>query len=74
MAKQKAPSPPSIERLDPALDKLLAPDAKIEILAEGYEWSEGPIWVKNGGFLRVLRRPEEHRPPVEAGRGREAVR
>jgi len=31
--KQKAPS---IERLDPALDKLLAPDAKIEILAEGY--------------------------------------
>ncbi len=47
-AKQKAPS---IERLDPALDKLLAPDAKIEILAEGYEWSEGPIWVKNGGFL-----------------------
>ena len=49
-AKQKA-QPPSIERLDPALDKLLAPDAKIEILAEGYEWSEGPIWVKNGGFL-----------------------
>src|SRR4029450_2301254 len=47
-AKQKAPS---IERLDPALDKLLAQDAKIEILAEGYEWAEGPIWVKNGAFL-----------------------
>jgi gluconolactonase len=46
--KQK---PPTIERLDPALDRLLAPDAKIEILAEGYEWSEGPIWVKNGGFV-----------------------
>jgi gluconolactonase len=40
-----------IERLDPALDRLLAPDAKIEIIAEGYEWSEGPIWVKAGGFL-----------------------
>ena len=51
LAKQKPPTPPGIERLDPALDKLLAPDAKIEILAEGYEWSEGPIWVKNGGFL-----------------------
>ena len=28
-----------IERLDPALDKLIAPDAKIEKLAEGYEWA-----------------------------------
>jgi gluconolactonase len=42
---------PTIERLDPALDRLIAPDAKVEILAEGYDWSEGPVWVKNGGFL-----------------------
>jgi gluconolactonase len=33
-----------IERLDPALDGLLAPDAKIEKLAEGFRWSEGPSW------------------------------
>ena len=25
---------PTIERLDPALDRLIAPDAKVEILAE----------------------------------------
>ncbi|HYE30712.1 MAG TPA: SMP-30/gluconolactonase/LRE family protein [Methylomirabilota bacterium] len=36
----------SIERLDPALDALLAPDAKLEKLAEGFEWSEGPVWDK----------------------------
>ena len=42
---------PKIERLHPALDRLIAPDAKIEILAQGYDWSEGPVWVKNGGFL-----------------------
>ncbi|HEX2443179.1 MAG TPA: SMP-30/gluconolactonase/LRE family protein [Vicinamibacterales bacterium] len=43
---------PRIERLDPALDKLIAPDAKIETLAEGYDWSEGPVWVKeDGGYL-----------------------
>ena len=42
---------PGIERLDPALDELIAPDAKVEILAEGYDWSEGPIWVKDGGYL-----------------------
>jgi gluconolactonase len=40
-----------IERLDPALDRLIAPDAQIEILAKGYDWSEGPVWVKDGGFL-----------------------
>ena len=38
-----------IERLDPALDKLIAPDAKIERLAEGYNWAEGPVWVPTGG-------------------------
>jgi gluconolactonase len=42
---------PRIERLDPALDRLIASDAKIETLGEGYDWTEGPVWVKNGGFL-----------------------
>ena len=42
---------PRVERLDPALDRLIAPDAKIETLAEGYAWVEGPVWVKDGGFL-----------------------
>ena len=35
----------SIERLDASLDKLIAPDAKIEILADGFDWSEGPLWL-----------------------------
>jgi gluconolactonase len=38
----------TIERLDPALDKLIAPDAKIEVLASGFNWSEGPVWRENG--------------------------
>jgi gluconolactonase len=45
------PSFGSIERLDPALDKLLPADAKLENLAEGFEWIEGPVWVKKGGYL-----------------------
>mgnify|MGYP001948088081 FL=1 len=40
-----------IVRLDPALDKLLDPEARIEVLASGFEWTEGPVWVKNGGYL-----------------------
>jgi gluconolactonase len=45
------PSNMSIERLDPALDRLIDPNAKIEVIGQGYIWSEGPVWVKNGGYL-----------------------
>ncbi|MEO7414350.1 MAG: SMP-30/gluconolactonase/LRE family protein [Opitutaceae bacterium] len=37
-----------IERLDPAFDKLIAPNAQIEKLAEGFRWSEGPTWYDGG--------------------------
>ena len=53
-AIQKPADPPTgmrIERLDPALDRLIAPDAKIEVLAEGHDWTEGPVWIKKGGYL-----------------------
>jgi gluconolactonase len=40
----------SIERLDPALDALIAPGAKIEVLASGFNWSEGPVW-RDGGLV-----------------------
>jgi gluconolactonase len=35
-----------IVRLDPRLDNLLSADTKIEVLATGFVWSEGPAWVK----------------------------
>jgi gluconolactonase len=41
----------SIERQEKAIDDLIAPDAKIEKLAEGFDWSEGPVWMKRGGYL-----------------------
>ena len=40
-----------IDRLDPAFDALIAPGTKIEKLAENFDWSEGPVWIKNGGYL-----------------------
>lgn len=45
------PSVGSIERNDPALDTLIAADAKIELLASGFSWSEGPVWVRRGAYL-----------------------
>jgi gluconolactonase len=41
----------TVERLDPQLDKLIAPDAKFEKIAEGMEWSEGPVWDKQNQRL-----------------------
>ena len=35
----------SVERLDPALNALVPADAALEILAEGFDWTEGPVWV-----------------------------
>ncbi len=37
--------------LDPEFTDLVDRDAKIEILADSFRWSEGPVWVKAGGFL-----------------------
>ena len=45
------PTMGKIERFDPALDGLLAPNATIEKLAGGFEWSEGPVWVASGQYL-----------------------
>src|SRR6266567_4764087 len=40
-----------IVRKDPALDAIVAPDAKIEKLAGGFQFTEGPVWVRDGGYL-----------------------
>ena len=36
-----------IERLDPSLDLLIPKNATLELLAEGFQWAEGPLWVPN---------------------------
>jgi gluconolactonase len=38
----------SIVRLDPALDTLVPRDAKIEKLADGFQFTEGPVWRPDG--------------------------
>ena len=52
------PTMGEILRVDPAADELLPADAKIEVLASGRDWSEGPVWIRKaetapdgGGFL-----------------------
>ncbi len=41
----------TIERIDPAFDALVDSDAKVEVIAEGFEWSEGPLWLPSANML-----------------------
>src|SRR5437870_2610240 len=47
------PSEVNVEviRRDPALDTIVPPNPKIFKLAEGFKFTEGPVWDRKGGFL-----------------------
>ena len=49
-AKPEEPGVGTIARLDPALDALIPKDAKIEKLAGGFAFTEGPIWRPEGAL------------------------
>jgi gluconolactonase len=40
-----------VVRLDPALDQIISSDTKVEKLAGGFGFVEGPVWVRQGGYL-----------------------
>jgi gluconolactonase len=40
-----------IDRLDPAVDILVSPGTKIEKIAGGFLFTEGPVWLRDGGYL-----------------------
>ena len=47
------PSEVNVEiiRKDPALDTIVPPNPKIFKLAEGFKFTEGPVWDRRGGYL-----------------------
>jgi len=46
-----AETPLNIDRLDTRFDQLVPKDAKLEKIADGFTWVEGPVWHKQGGYL-----------------------
>lgn len=41
-----------IQKLDPALDHIVRPDARLERIATGFDkWTEGPVWTREGTLL-----------------------
>ena len=41
----------SIERLDPEINSVIDTGAVMEIIAEGFNWSEGPVWLEKQNKL-----------------------
>src|SRR3954454_14497509 len=54
-AADATPQPFSITRSDPALDALIAPDAKLKMVAAGFGFVDTPLWIRGQkgapGFL-----------------------
>jgi gluconolactonase len=49
--EKQYPTLGTIERLDPRFDAIVPKDARVERLADGFDWSEGPVWDKATGSL-----------------------
>lgn len=47
-----------LQSFDRSFSEVVAGDARIEKLSEGFTWSEGPAWVRNGGYLLFTDVPE----------------
>jgi gluconolactonase len=56
----KVAAPGTVQRENPALDALIAPGARVEKVADGVTWAEGPVWVRGEGYL-LLSDPPENR-------------
>lgn len=59
-SRSAVPQEPSLSSIigeivifEESMNQLFPSNAKIELLASGFEWSEGPLWIQgaNGGFL-----------------------
>jgi gluconolactonase len=44
-------APLSVQRADPRLDAVVPPDRRLERVAGGFEFTEGPVWAPDGALL-----------------------
>ncbi len=40
-----------VERLDSSIDRIVPPNAKLYKLAQGFQFTEGPVWIRSRGVL-----------------------
>ena len=50
-AEVMSSSPIKVDRLDASADRIIPADARLEKIADGFTWVEGPVWVKDSLFF-----------------------
>ena len=53
-ASQPASTPLKVERLDPAIDRLIPRGASLERVSTGYQWIEGPVWTHGSLYFAEI--------------------
>jgi gluconolactonase len=48
------PTPLNVDRLDPASNRIVPANAKLERIATGFTWVEGPVWVNDSLFFAEI--------------------
>lgn len=41
----------TVERLQPEMDRIIGQSTEIEVLGEGFDWAEGPVWIASHNML-----------------------
>lgn len=57
-SRQSFPTLGRLTAFDDSFHDVVAPDARIEKIAEGFTWAEGPAWVPQGNYLLFTDVPE----------------
>jgi gluconolactonase len=68
-ASAKSASHGKVVRLDERLDAIVDQNAKIEELAGGFKWAEGPVWNRDGEYLLLSDTPRNQIVKWKEGEG-----
>lgn len=51
VAPPSPPTAPTVEARRPEFSALVPQGATVEVVVDGFQWAEGPVWVAEGGYL-----------------------
>ena len=51
VVETKSSTPLNVDRLDPSIDRIIPADAKLERIASGFKWIEGPVWAEGSLYF-----------------------
>jgi gluconolactonase len=63
----------SVEASSSQFGQLVAPNAQVRYIADGFTWAEGPVWVARGGYLLLSDVPANRMYRWAPGEGKATV-